>query len=346
MAIMSRRPWNRIAVVGLALLITASMLGQSTPSAAADVSAVRTIRLSVDNPPGNDRAAVEQKFAQLVGQLSHGRLQVQIYFSGSLGGSETTAIQSVKAGGAEMAIVGTANFSGIDNRWSMFDLPFLFAGPAGLYKYMQAAEFAQLVNSTVERDGLRYVFPYYDGWRQLVTTKKQVLNLAEEANLKLRATASPAEIAYDKAFGAKPVSVAWNEVYLALKQGLVDGLMIGYTDLIDFKMGDAVGYGTTLNVAPELVCGFMREAYFAALPKDLQQAVVAAGRQTDIFAQQDNRREEAAARTTLRAGGMKIYDPPANVRQQWVSAAQPVYANFREILSEKQQASIQQIAGH
>lgn len=341
MAIRTQR-WIRTSVAGLALAFTSSMLAAGTPSVAADAPAVRTIRLSVDNPPGNDRAAVEQKFADLVGQLSRGRLVVQIYFSGSLGGSEATAIQSVKAGGAEMAIVGTANFSGFDNRWSMFDLPFLFSGPPSFYKFMAGTEFASLVNSTVERDGLRFVFPYYDGWRQLVTTRKPVLSLADEAGLKLRATASPVEIAYDKAFGAKPTSVAWNEVYLGLKQGLVDGLMIGYTDLVDFKMGDAVGYGTTLNVAPELVCGFMREAYFQSLPKDLQAIILTAGRQTDIFAQADFAREERAARATLQASGMKIYDPPANIRQQWVSAAQPVYAGFREILSERQQASIQQ----
>lgn len=341
MAIRTQR-WIRTSVAGLALALTSSSLAPSTPASAADSPAVRTIRLSVDNPPGNDRAAVEQKFADLVAQLSRGRLVVQIYFSGSLGGSEATAIQSVKAGGAEMAIVGTANFSGFDNRWSMFDLPFLFNGPPSFYKFMQSPGYGSLVGSTVERDGLRYVFPYYDGWRQLVTTKKPVMNLADESGLKLRATASPVEIAYDKAFGAKPTSVAWNEVYLGLKQGLVDGMMIGYTDLVDFKMGDAVGFGTTLNVAPELVCGFMREAYFQSLPRDLQAVVLNAGRQTDIFAQADFSREERAARAALQAGGMKIYDPPAAVRQKWVSASQPVYAGFREILSEKQQASIQQ----
>lgn len=318
--------------------LTVAMLLASRPAVA---DAPKVIRLSVDNPTGNGRAAVEEKFADLVEKLSGGKLKVEIYFNGSLGGSEATAIESLKAGGAEMAIVGTANFTRFDNRWSIFDLPFLFSGPQDLYRYVEGAKYAQLVATTAKRQGLRYVFPYYDGWRELVTTRKPVHTLAEENDLKLRATGSPVEIAYDRAFGAKPVSVAWNETYLALKQGLVDGMMIGYTDLVNFKMGDAVSYGTTLNVAPELVLGFIREDYLRSLPKDLQDVVLKAGRETERFAQKEYAQEDADARKTLQKTGMKIFDPPASNRQAWIAAAQPVYAKYRNILSEAAQADIQ-----
>ncbi len=128
----------------------AATLPASQPANAADT---KIIRLSVDNPVGNGRAAVEQKFADLVDKLSDGRLKVEIYFNGTLGGSEFIAIQSLKAGGAEMAIVGTANFTQFDNRWGMFDLPFLFSGPKDLYRYVEGAEYAMLVESTAEQRG-------------------------------------------------------------------------------------------------------------------------------------------------------------------------------------------------
>ncbi len=76
--------------------------------------------------------------------------------------------------------------------------------------------------------------------------------MAEENELKLRATGSLVEIAYDRAFGAKPVSVAWNETYLALKEGLVDGMMIGYTDFLYFMLSDAVSSGPRSMSPPSL----------------------------------------------------------------------------------------------
>lgn len=299
-----------------------------------------TIRLSVDNPPGNARADVEQKFADLVAQKTGGRLKVQIYYNGSLGGQEATAIQSVQAGGAEMAIVGTANFVGIDKRWNLFDMPFLFSGPDGLYKYMSSPAYQKLVDETSKRDGLHYIFPFYDGWRQLVTTKQPVQDIAAEQGLKLRTTASPIEIAYDRAFGAKPTSVAWNETYVGLKQGLVDGMMIGYTDLTDFKMGDAVKYGTTLNVAPELVTAFMRQKYFDSLAPDLQKAVTDAGREADLFAQRSHTQAEADSRAALQSLGMQIQDPSPTARGQWVAAAQSVYPQFTDVLTSEEVSSI------
>jgi TRAP-type C4-dicarboxylate transport system substrate-binding protein len=306
---------------------------------------VQTIRLSVDNPPGNARDQVEKKFAELVAQKSGGRLKVQIYYSGALGGTQATAIQAVRAGGAEMAIVGTANFAGIDKRWNMFDLPFLFAGPDGLYKYMASPTYQKLVAETSKKDGLRYVFPFYSGWRQLVTTKQPVHSLAEERGLKLRTTASQVEIAYDRAFAAKPTSLAFNETYVGLKQGLVDGLMIGYTDLTDFKMADAVKYGTTLNVAPELVMAFMRQKFFDSLAPELQKAVADAGAETDLFAQKVGGEAEQASRKTLQDGGMKIFDPPTEVRAEWMNAAQPVYSQFTDILAPDEAAEIKHSAG-
>lgn len=330
-----------MSLAALSLLATGCGAAASTSGTASN--GTRIIRLSVDNPPGNGRAEVEQKFAQLVAKDSGGRLKVTIYYNGSLGGSEATAIQSLLAGGSEMAIVGTANFVSFDKQWNLFDLPFLFSGPAALYKYMASPEYEQLVNSTVQKVGLRYIFPYYDGWRQLVTTSTEVRALSQESGLKLRDTGSPVEIAYDRAFGAQPVSLAFNETYLGLKENLVDGLMIGYPDLVDFSMGDAVHYAVNLNVAPELVTAFIRENYFASLPYPLQQDLLAAGRATGLFAQAEASSENAAAITKLEGQGMKICYPSPSARQQWVQAAQPVYRQFQDVLSAQQKSAIQKL---
>lgn len=334
---MRRTLFAACLALSIALLAATTGCGANTQPASVTSG---TIRLSVDNPPDNARGDVERKFADLVAQKTGGRLKVQIYYNGSLGGQEATAIKSVQQGGAEMAIVGTANFVGIDKRWNLFDMPFLFSGPDGLYKYMSSPAYQKLVDETSKNDGLHYIFPFYDGWRQLVTAKKPVQDLAGEQSLKLRTTASQVEIAYDRAFGANPTSVAWNETYVGLKQGLVDGLMIGYTDLTDFKMGDAVKYGTTLNVAPELVTAFMRQKYFESLAPDLQKAVTDAGKETDLFAQTSHTQAEAASRQALQSQGMQIFDPPAEVRAQWVTAAQSVYPQFTSILTPEEAAAI------
>lgn len=307
------------------------------------VAGVRTIRLSVDNGPQSTRAGVEAKFAQLVSDKSGGRLKVQIYYGGSLGGQQATAIRSLKAGGAEMAIVGTANFAIMDRRWNMFDLPFLFSGSQALYRYMASPKFAQLVQRTASEDGLQYVFPFFAGWRQLVTARARVKDLKDVAGLKLRATDSAVELAYDSVLGARPATLAWGETYLGLTQGLVDGLMIGYTDLADFKMIDAVRHGLTLNVAPELVMGFMDARFFRSLPADLRQDVLDAGSATGLFAQQVAADAEKRARAQFRKSGVDVIDPSGTVRDTFVARARGVYPKFTAVLSRSDIDTIEKL---
>lgn len=331
-----------IAVCGVVSVVALLVTGCGAPTPPTDPG-VRTIRLSVDNGPNSTRAQVEKRFAQLVSEKSGGRLQVQIYYGGSLGGSETTAVQSVQAGAPEMAIVGTANFAIIDRRWNMFDLPFLFSDSPALYEYMNTPNFRQLVDQSAAQDGLQYIFPFFAGWRQLVTGRKDVQDLPGVAGLKLRATDSAVEVAYDSALGARPATLAWGETYLGLTQGLVDGLMISYSDLVDFQMTDAVSHGITLNVAPELVMAFMNTRFFNSLPPDLRQDLVAAGNTTGLYAQQVEAKAETAARTDLRQAGIVVNDPSTSVRTAFVTNARTVYPQFTDLLSQGDRVTIEKL---
>lgn len=336
------RRW--VTACGVVAAMVLALAGCGSPRNGSNAG-VRTIRLSVDNGPQSTRAQVETKFAQLVSDKSGGRLKVQIYYGGALGGQEATAIRSLKAGGTEMAIVGTANFAIMDRQWNMFDLPFLFSGPRALYQYMDTANFRRLVHRTASQDGLQYVFPFFAGWRQLVTVHKNIKNLPELAGAKLRATDSAVEVAYDSALGARPVTLAWGETYLGLTQGLVDGLMISYPDLVDFQMIDAVRNGLTLNIAPELVMAFMSERFFRSLPSDLRQDVVEAGDATGLFAQQIAGKAEKTAEDKLRKAGVIITDPSEAVRQSFITRARSVYPQFANILSQNEIEVIRKLQG-
>lgn len=316
-----------VALAGVAAGAIAMIAGTPAGSAA-DANPI-VMRMSIDNPPGNPRAGVEQYFASEVDRLSHGRLQVQIFWSGSLGGVQRSAIDTVRAGGAEAADISTSNFSAMDRTWAFFDLPFLFNGGApGLYKYMDGPEFAALKKDAEKRDHLHLVFPLYDDWRQLITTRRAVRTPADIAGLKLRTTGSPAETAYDNSFGAKPTMVDWGETYLALKSGLVDGYFVAYTSVTDYNMDDAVRYGTTLNVVPIVVPIFVNAGWYEKLPPDLQKVIDEAGNEADLKGRKDDEEHNAASRKKLQGEGFAIYDPPPEVIAAWVAKAQPVYAQF------------------
>ena len=308
------------------VLAIATPLAVSTPCVAADNPII--LRLTVDNPPGTPRAAGEQHFADLVEKMSNGRMKVQIFWSGSLGGSQRAALDTARAGGAEIAAISTSNFAAVDRTWGLFDMPFLFTGPEGLYKYIDSPEFAALKAETERKDGVRYIFAWYDTWRQLVTTKRAVHTADQMNGIKLRTTGSPVETAYDTALGAKPVSVDWGETYLALKNGLVDGYFISYTAVTNFKQDDAVKYGTTLNIVPIVVPMFMPESSYQKLPADLRKVLDEAGRLADLNDRQLDAQNNTESLKKLQGEGFVVYAPTAAEKAEWVSKVKPVYGQF------------------
>jgi TRAP-type C4-dicarboxylate transport system substrate-binding protein len=320
------RRWFHAAFVGLAA--TAMMLPDAPIAWSADVQPI-IVRLSTGGPPGNFRGVAMKYFADQADKLSNGRLKVQIFWSGSLGGVQRSAVDTVRAGGAEMTDISSSNFSAIDRKWAFFDLPFLFKNAHGLYQYMDSPEFAALNEETTQQDHLHDVFTVYDGWRQLVTTKRSIHTPAEVQGVKLRTTGSPVETAYDVAFGAKPTMVDWGETYLALKNGLVDGYVVPYAaGVVDFNMDDAVKYGTTLNIAPVPSPMFMSESFYQKLPPDLRKVIDEAGRQADLKGRELLAQHEAAARRKLEDEGFVIFDPPAVVKAEWIAKTKSVYGQF------------------
>lgn len=308
---------------GAAMLLAATC---AFPSKAADDPVI--VRLTVDNPPGTPRAEAEQYFANSVEKMSGGRMKVQIFWSGSLGGVQRSALDTVRAGGAELAAISTSNFSSLDRVWAMFDMPFLFNGAPGLYKYLDGPEFTKLVDATVKKDSVRYLFSWYDNWRQLVTTKRAIHTPDQMNGAKLRSTGSAIESAYAKAFGANPTVVDWSETYLALKNGLVDGYFIGYTTVVNFKQDDAVKYGTTLNVVPIVVCMLLNENFYKKLPPDLQDVLIKAGHAADLESRRLDAENASVSLEQLQKEGFVAYEPTAAEKAEWVSKAKPVYAQF------------------
>jgi C4-dicarboxylate-binding protein DctP len=299
--------------------------------------------MTVDNPPATPRAAAEEYFASQVEKLSNGAMKVQIFWSGALGGVQKAALDTVRAGGAEIAAISTSNFSTMNRTWSLFDMPFVFDGPQALYKFMDSPEFDALKKDTAQKQGVRYVFTWYDNWRHLVTTKRPIHVPDEMKGAKLRTTGSPIETAYDVAFGAKPTAVDWGETYLALKNGLVDGYFIGYTTITNFKQNDAVKYGTTLNVVPIVVGMFMNESFYQKLSPENRKVIDEAGRLAELADRKVDEENDKASRKQLQGEGFVIHDPTPAEKALWVEKAKPVYTQFENAFPGGLIAKIQAI---
>ncbi len=161
-----------------------------------------------------------KKTAEIVGQKTNNRIQIQVFPSAQLGTGKDM-IEAVVFGSQAMATEGAAMFSQWSPRLSIMEAPYIFRDVEHMYKVMKGPIGQEMQEELVAKRGLRSLGVLYYGVRHL-TTNKPVTKPEDVKGMKLRVPEVPLYLEMARAWGANPTPMAFAELYLALKQGTVD----------------------------------------------------------------------------------------------------------------------------
>src|SRR5574341_1102372 len=171
-----------------------------------------------------DHPAVQmiQRVANRVKDATQGRIEIQAYPASQLGSSKDQ-IEAVALGTQQMVTEGAANFGQWVPSISIIEAPYVWRDAAHLTKVMSGPVGQDLNKQLLEKRGMRILGTTYYGVRQLTTTKRLVRTAADMKEFKLRVPENEVFLAMARAWGAKPTPMTFGELYLALRQNVVDG---------------------------------------------------------------------------------------------------------------------------
>jgi tripartite ATP-independent transporter DctP family solute receptor len=202
----------------LRLLIVVGLFGALVTG----VEAATIIRwgdvLSADHPS----VQMITRVASRVKDATQGRVEIQAYPAGQLGSSKDQ-IEAVTLGTQQLVTEGAANFGQWVPSISVIEAPYVWRDAAHLTKVMSGPVGQDLNKQLIEKRGVRILGTTYYGVRQLTTTKKAVRTAADMKEFKLRVPENEVFLAMARAWGAKPTPMTFGELYLALRQNVVDG---------------------------------------------------------------------------------------------------------------------------
>lgn len=161
-------------------------------------------------------------FAREVSSLSGGKIEVKVFHSGQLGNQQTQVV-GVMRGSLEMTFTDPNSLAQFDKSLGIFGTAYLFRDLAHMEKVMYGPIGDEYFERLAKEQGLRPLGTWYLGTRQLNLRDRGVRTPDDMKGVKLRMPNSPQWIAMGKALGASPTPLGFNEVYLALKTGVVDG---------------------------------------------------------------------------------------------------------------------------
>lgn len=208
----------RRALVGLA---AAAALGAlSAPALAQKVTEFRYGHM---NPPTSAAGMQANWLAEAIAKHSNGQIKVTVYPSSQLGKLQELA-EAVSTGTIALSHNTAAGIGSLHEPFAALDTPYLYRDVDHLMKVMDIGSpvMKKLNDGLIKDAGVRVLYAYYFGTRQL-TTNKAVKQPADLAGLKIRAIPFPIYMATVEAMGAVPVPVDWSEVPTALATGKVNG---------------------------------------------------------------------------------------------------------------------------
>jgi TRAP-type C4-dicarboxylate transport system substrate-binding protein len=144
------------------------------------------------------------------------------------------------------------------------------------------------------------------GERNLFTAKRPVNSLADMKDMKVRVMQSRGYIEGYKALGANPTPLPYNQLFLALSQGLVDGGDTSPEQFIQDKFSDVAKhyYLTHVNYLPVVLA--MSKSAWTRLSPDEQKAFQAAAAVAAGYDMKEYKHEYDDALTTMRKNGTQV----------------------------------------
>ncbi|WP_134703020.1 TRAP transporter substrate-binding protein [Ammoniphilus sp. YIM 78166] len=275
---------NRVTIlagiaIGLILLITGCNFSADSPDEgnARKTSGMKetdkiTIKFAHHMSDSSGSGTAIRKFAKLVHERTNGKVQIDLYPDGQLGG-EQDVNENVITGTIQMSEISAPILGGLSPRFNLLNVPYLWESNEFAYSMLHGEIGKQLNNDLLNEKGLRVLTWFAEGFRNVFSAEHPILTLEDWNGLKIR---SPESDAYFHAFnglGANPFPLAWPQVYVALENKVVAAAEapydLGYTGKF-YKVTKHVSTTQHILITQAIVINNM---FWESLPDDIRQVI-------------------------------------------------------------------------
>lgn len=223
------------------------------------------------------------KFAELVREKTNGQINIKPYFgSALLKGAQLNSAQMVAKGVIDCAYESTINISPVIPEANLFHLPFFINSFENLDK-MKAGQSGRAVFEAMEQKGLKPLAWAENGFRQVTNSKRPIEKPEDLKGLRIRVVGNPLFMETFRQLGADPVNMNWGDAQTAFQQGVVDGQENPVGVLIPVQIWQYHQYVTLWNYLVDPLVIYWNQKQWNAFPADIQQAIMAAAKESGRF---------------------------------------------------------------
>ena len=282
----------------------------------------RTFKLALQNPKGHPLATGADKFAELVGTRSGGKLKVNVFPGGALGG-DAANVSALQGGTLEIVILNSGILASQVKDFVVYDFPFMFANAKEVDAVVNGP-FGHKLHAKLQDKGIMGLAYWELGFRQITNAKRAINKVEDLAGLKLRVIPNPINIDWVKALGANPTPLAFPELYAALEQKAVDGQENPASVILANKFAEVQKYLTLTNHQYNPQSMIFSKKIWDGLNDAERKIIADAATEAAQFERQLARSSAQGDVDALRKAGMEVGELPAAEMAKFRDRMKPV----------------------
>ncbi len=275
-------------------------------------------------PTSNFSTQGVMQFADLVKQRTGGRVIIEVHPGGSLGFKGPDMLQVLKDGLAPIGEMLLGYVAGTEQIMDFSTMPFLVAnyGEAHLLGIVSKP----YINKVFKKWNQKLL--YWQFWPGAgLYSKKPIASLKDLKGLRIR-TFNNVSTQWAKSAGAKPVSMPWGDVYMAMSTGAIDALLTSSVSGADGKFWEVMTNFTNLGFTFGYSAVTVNLNAWNRLA-DKDKAII-----LEIAGEMEDRQEiksilsDKTSMSKLISHGMKVSDISVTFQKQCADLAKPIWDDW------------------
>jgi tripartite ATP-independent transporter DctP family solute receptor len=311
---------SKFTVTRIALAAT---LAVTAVAANAQAFPERNFRASLSLGKDHSLGIALSKFAACAAQKTGGKMKITPYFDSQLGG-DGPAIQQLRSGTLEAAVIATASTTAILPAAGVFDLPFLIQNEKEADQLLDGKA-GETLTAKFPSIGLVNLSYWEYGYRQTTNSRRPITKAEDFAGVKMRVMPSAVMVDAFKNIGAISLTMPLTELYTAMETKAVDGQENPFSTVELNKFYEVQKYlSLTKHMYNPAMIVWSKQLFDKLTPEE-QNVLKQCGADSRDEQRRVNRQQNVDSLERLKKHGMAVNDVPAAEIAKMRAKVQPLY---------------------
>jgi len=231
-----------------------------------------TIQINHEMGAGTPTARALEWFGERVEQETDGAVRFRYFHSHELG-SERETYDMLEAGAIEMAVSGAQIVSALAPEYGALLLPYVFADADHFARVLNGSIGEEMHASFLDSKGIRILGWAHRAPRHITTSgNREIRSPADLNGVRIRIREIPVQVDAFRALGARPVPMAFGEVYTGLQTGTIHAQENPVSIMLAHNFHEVQDHIILTSHIREAFWWEISERVWQRLPEPVQQA--------------------------------------------------------------------------